>query len=225
MDREQIGVLLKRLRTSRNISQTAIAEAIHVKQNTVSAYEHGAIDVLPKLPEIAKFLNVPMSVFFGEEKGEIREPAAPYNMPPGAIPLSSQEYVFLPVFAKIPCSLPEYSEMDISTRQPVPKFVYTMLYQGAEFVVIAKGDSMAPTINEGALCYIKPATTPINGAIMLVKFEGSCHDGFTIKIVRLSETKVHLEPINKKHKVIECKDGTCQVIGEVVGISQPAPRF
>lgn len=225
MNRKEIGEKIKSLRKQKNISQNDMADAIRVKQNTVSAYETGAIDVMPKIQEIAKFLKVPLTDLLEEKGLSVRETMSNYGMPPGAIPLDTSEYILLPVFAKIPCSLPDYSDHDISARQPVPKYIYTTIYTGAEYIVLAKGDSMAPAINDGALCYVKPATIPVNGAIMLLKFEDSCQDGFTIKIVRLKDDSVELEPINKKHKNIVCKSGVCRVIGEVVGISQPAPRF
>lgn len=149
-------------RREKKWTQDDLAKKVPVSRNTIIKWEAGHTQ-----PDA--YHQKRLEELLGG-RGEVREQGPGYNMPPGAIPLAGADYVYIPVFARIPCSLPDYSEHDVAMRQPVPRFVYSTLYPGAEYIVIAKGDSMAPTINEGALCYIRPCIEPLEGRIMLVKF-------------------------------------------------------
>lgn len=229
MDRKEIGSKIKELRKSKKISQNDMADALKLTQSTISGYENGSIDVMPKLPDIAKFFGVPLSIFFEEvlkkTSIEVQDNQAAYDIPPGAFRLG-QEMLYIPVFAKIPCSFPAYSEQDIQKRVPVNKEIYDNVIPGTEFMMVADGDSMEPYIFNGSLVCFKYATHPVNGAIMLVTFEESAHNGHTIKIVRLHpDGTVELEPINKNHKSITCRSGVCRVVGEFTGVINPPKKF
>ena len=67
----EIGATIKRIREERNYTQTDVANQIGLHYRSYGNYEQGAaaVDVL-KLIEIAKFLNVPVSLIIGETSRE-----------------------------------------------------------------------------------------------------------------------------------------------------------
>ena len=108
MDRKKLGEKIKQLRVLKSISQTDMAKALNVTQSSISAYEKGIVDQMPKLPDIAKYLDVTVSSLL-DEIHMLKESTLPYNAPPNAIPLNQSDYIYIPVFARIPCSLPDYA--------------------------------------------------------------------------------------------------------------------
>ncbi|MFN9766233.1 MAG: helix-turn-helix domain-containing protein [Pseudomonadota bacterium] len=68
-----MGERIASLRKARNLTQTQLAEALGVTQQTVQAYEAGSRRIpVSALPVVARTLSVSLMVLFGEdqEKGE-----------------------------------------------------------------------------------------------------------------------------------------------------------
>lgn len=61
---EQIGMIIKKCRQNRNISQEELAKLIHKSKSTLSKYEKGEISIdISTLTEISEALEVPLSFF------------------------------------------------------------------------------------------------------------------------------------------------------------------
>jgi transcriptional regulator with XRE-family HTH domain len=64
-----MGERIASLRKARNMTQTQLAEALGVTQQTVQAYEAGSRRIpVSALPVVARTLSVSLMVLFGEEQ-------------------------------------------------------------------------------------------------------------------------------------------------------------
>jgi len=74
------------------------------------------------------------------------------------------------------------------------------------FALQIDGDSMSPRINDGDIVILSPSVPAAQGHIAIARFANQI--GVTYKLIRTSENKVHLIPINEKYetRVIEKKD-------------------
>ena len=64
-----MGERIASLRKARNLTQTQLAEALGVTQQTVQAYEAGSRRIpVSALPVVARTLSVSLMVFFGEQQ-------------------------------------------------------------------------------------------------------------------------------------------------------------
>src|SRR5438034_9218568 len=72
-----MGERIASLRKTRNLTQTQLAEALGVTQQTVQAYEAGSRRIpVSALPVVARTLSVSLMVLFGEEQGKGEKAAA-----------------------------------------------------------------------------------------------------------------------------------------------------
>ena len=72
-----MGERIASLRKARNLTQTHLAEALGVTQQTVQAYEAGSRRIPGSaLPVVARTLSVSLMVFFGEQQQQQQEKAA-----------------------------------------------------------------------------------------------------------------------------------------------------
>lgn len=73
-----MGERVAQLRKARNLTQTQLAEALGVAQQTVQGYEAGSRRIpVSALPLLAKTLDVPLEVLFGEESKPMRSKRGP----------------------------------------------------------------------------------------------------------------------------------------------------
>jgi transcriptional regulator with XRE-family HTH domain len=66
------------------------------------------------------------------------------------------------------------------------------------FALRIDGDSMSPRINDGELVIVSPSVPAAQGQVAIVRLAGQI--GVTCKLVRSTETEVHLIPINEKYE-------------------------
>jgi transcriptional regulator with XRE-family HTH domain len=76
--KEKLGTLLKKARTSVNLSQEQVAAHFGVSQDTISKYERGKANISPyKLLEFSRLYEKPVTFFFMTNVSEIK--VAPRN--------------------------------------------------------------------------------------------------------------------------------------------------
>lgn len=64
-----VGAMIRRLRKASGMSQTALAEKLDISYQQVQKYEKGTSELtLKRLRQVALALNVPLSVFMGDQK-------------------------------------------------------------------------------------------------------------------------------------------------------------
>lgn len=78
--RKATGELIKRLRKSKGLSQMRLAELLDVSYQQIQKYEKGVSSIsIDRLKQIAKALDVPVSLFFPSGKEMVSEPLEAYG--------------------------------------------------------------------------------------------------------------------------------------------------
>ncbi len=73
------GRLIKRFRQKKGLSQMALAELIGVSYQQVQKYESGRSSIsIERLQDIARALDIPVTMFFPSEKEALSEEESPY---------------------------------------------------------------------------------------------------------------------------------------------------
>ena len=71
MDYQKIGLMLRKLRTDKHLTQAELAEILHVSNKTVSKWECGSgCPEVPMFPALSKVLNVDFAALFSGETAE-----------------------------------------------------------------------------------------------------------------------------------------------------------
>ena len=123
--------------------------------------------------------------------------------------VGQEDYAWLPLYGDIPCGdLLQVGEENIIDHLPLPRW----LIGPAQFVLRAKGDSMAPSISDGDLLLIEPGNLWKNKDIVIAWVDGEV----TCKRLQLNHSPALLVPDNRDYKVIQVSDETL-ILGRVVG--------
>jgi len=74
------------------------------------------------------------------------------------------------------------------------------------FALLIDGDSMSPRINDGDIVIVSPSVPAVQGHIAIARVSNQI--GVTCKLIRSSDTEVHLIPINERYeaKVVAKKE-------------------
>ena len=71
MDYQKIGLMLRKLRTDKHLTQAELAEMLHVSNKTVSKWECGSgCPEVSMFPALSKVLNVDFAALFSGETAE-----------------------------------------------------------------------------------------------------------------------------------------------------------
>ncbi len=81
---KRIGQIIRESRKARGLTQMKLAELIDVSYQQVQKYEKGSDNIsVERLKQIARALNVPMTLFFPGGEALTGETHAPYRKMPG----------------------------------------------------------------------------------------------------------------------------------------------
>lgn len=196
-----IGNRIRQFRQSRNLTTEDLAIKLNTTRATITRYENGDRkanqDVLFKLAEL---FNVSVDDFFPNRK---RDYSGVTNVvyPNG----DSLHRVSIPIIGEIACGDPITAEENIEgyTEQvfnkPVPS--------GNLFALRCKGDSMEPTIPNGALAIIHEQPEVEDGEIAAVLVDDDNeatlkrikHQGDLVLLIADNSTKYDPIVLDKKH--------------------------
>lgn len=154
-----------------------------------------------KVIEFAKALGVTVMDLLG--------PTAADTIPPGFLPLPETER--LPLVGQIACGTPILAEENIQDYVDVPKAAH------ATFVLLCKGDSMAPRIQDGDLVYVRKQPMVENGELAAVRVEEEA----TLKRVYISPSQIILQAENPAYPPFVYSGpelNTITIEGKIVGI-------
>lgn len=198
-----IGDNIKYLRTSHGLSQTELGKIAGVTDKAVSTWEKG--EKTPRMGAIER-----MAAYFGVTKSYIIDgrQTAPV-IPEGFQPMPPMENV--PLVGSIACGTPILAEQNVEDVVSIPSEWH------ASFTLMCKGDSMAPTIQEGDLVAIRIQPEVENGEIAAVRIENEA----TLKRVYLHDDYIELRPDNMSHpSIIRRKDemNDVHIEGKAVGL-------
>lgn len=144
---------IKRLRKMHGYTQYEFAKMLHVSPNSVSAWEIGRNKpLMDKITIMAKLFNVSTSEIIGDARN-------PTNM------IAVTQVVNIPVIGQIACGDPILAEQNIDGYRAE---IADRVPSGSLFFLRCKGNSMEPTISDGAYVLIKKQPEVEEGEIAAV---------------------------------------------------------
>lgn len=216
MVENSIASQIKRLRNARGWTQPQLADKLSVSKQTISNWETGIkVPRMGSLQKIANLFNVKIgeitNASIASEESSI---AKPNNV---IYPLSiGMQQISIPIIGTIACGDPITAEENIegytteAFNKPIP--------DGTLFALHCKGQSMEPTIPDGALAIIREQPDVEDGEIAAVLVD---HDNeATLKRVKHQGNIVMLMPDNKDFDpIILNEEYPGRIIGKVIRYS------
>lgn len=191
---------IKTLRKKHKYTQEELANLLHVKRTTVASWEQGQNSPrMDKVQRMSLLFNVPMSQIIGEDGApdiDVQTVPDTTNViyPKGDL----LKRVAIPIVGEIACGDPIMAEENIDgyTEQIFTNNVPS----GPLFALRCKGDSMEPTIPDGALAIIHEQPEVEDGEIAAVLVDDDCEA--TLKRIKHQGKLVMLVPDNKQYDPI-----------------------
>lgn len=203
--REIFSENLQRILNERKIDQRALADQLKVTETSVSNWVQGKkYPRIDKIQKMADFLNVSKSELIEED----------FEKPGNLINISSKT-VRIPILGAISCGDPIIAEENFKgwreeSIDSVPN--------GNIIILEAQGDSMAPTIPDGAFVMIREQPDVENGEIAAVRVNGDTEA--TLKRIKKQNNMVVLMPDNPNHQpYIVTEDNPVTIIGKAMKYS------
>lgn len=95
-DTRTVGRLIKETRKTKGMTQMELSERVGVSYQQIQKYEKGFDTIsVDRLKQIAKALDVPITLFFPSDKDMVAETTAPYGK------MTDDEYQLLRLFRSI----------------------------------------------------------------------------------------------------------------------------
>lgn len=198
-----IGERIKDARIKKDLTLLEVAERLGKTEATIQRYESGNIKNLKNdiILELAQILNVSPAYLMGWEK-----PANAYEVKPN--------FVKVPILGEIACGEAAlvYESVEGYTTEPISD-----LPSGSVFALRAKGESMLPTIPDGALVIIREQAVVENGEIAAVLLNGDTEA--TLKRIKRQGDVLLLVPDNKDYDIIIVDDNNpARIIGKAISV-------
>lgn len=201
--RKVISDNLKRLmKENGNMSQRELSRIANVSESTVGKWL--LLKATPRMGAIQKIAD-----HFGVLKSDITEKKI--DEPENIYPVAS-ESIHIPILGEIACGDPIYAEENFAGYRVEPK---DAVPSGNSYYLQAKGDSMEPTIPDGAYVLIREQPDVENGEIAAVLL--STDNEATLKRVSKQNDTIILVPDNPKHSpTVVTADNPVKIIGKAI---------
>lgn len=178
-NRDLLGLTIKTMRESRNMTQAELGKAIGKNASAISNYEHGTREPdFDTLEAMADAFNVPMSAFIVN-----RTPKQPFDVFP------VENVVEIPVVGTIRCGPGGLAMQEIDGYMPAAN----VKNPSECFYLRIVGDSMAPRIQEGDLALVRRQPDVESGELAAVVIDGE--EG-TLKKVIKKQNAIILQAFN-----------------------------
>lgn len=213
--REIFADNLQALLNSRDVSQKVLAEHLGVSETSVSYWSRGEkYPRIDKIQKIADYFNITMRDLM-EDKNKSSIDDTSLDHPPNLIEISPAT-IKIPILGKIACGDPITAEENlIGYRYESPE----NLPSGKLIYLKTKGDSMEPTIPNGAYVLIREQPEVENGEIAAVLVNGDTEA--TLKRVKKQGDTVFLMPDNPKHEpYVISAENPARIIGKAIRYTQ-----
>ena len=184
-------------------NQTDIARELGIPETTMSNWIKAK--TYPRADKIQLLAD-----YFGISRSSLTE-EQPTNIEP-----IYPRVIKIPILGEIACGEPLYVEENFAGyREEIADFVPN----GNVFYLVAKGDSMEPTIPNGAYVMVREQPTVENGEIAAVLVNGNTEA--TLKRVKKQSGIVLLVPDNPKHEpIIVNNENPAHIIGKAIKYTQ-----
>lgn len=183
------GEKIRKLRTELGMTQEELGQKVGVKNAAIYKYESGLVVNLKRstIAKLAQALGTTPRYLMGFEDDPKAETQ---QIPPGFVRLP--EMVELPIIGEIACGTP------ITAVENVAGYDHALRSWRADFALVCRGDSMAPTIHDGDVVAIRKEPEVQNGQIAAVRIG----DEATLKTVYLFPDRLMLQPVNPAYPPI-----------------------
>ena len=201
---------IKKLRSSKKITQSALEKLLNVHQTAVSQWEKGYTSPdISQAKEMAKIFNVSIACIFDEE------PIV------GAITTASRpKGVRITVYGNVAAGVPIEAITDYDTDNPddweeIPE---EMAASGDYIALRIKGDSMEPKFSPGDVVIVRLQEDADSGDIVIAMVNG---DEATCKKLQKSADGIMLVALNPAYAPMyfsrkQCIDIPVRILGRVV---------
>ena len=202
-NRKKISQNINRLIQERGVTQVEIHNHTKIPRSTLTGYVKGTST--PNSGNIQKIAD-----FFGVRKSEI-DPR--FKTPKNISRVT--EMVEIPVLGEIACGDPITAEENISGYR---EEVADMIPSGELFYLIAKGNSMSPTIPDKSYVLIRSQPTVEDGEIAAVLVNSDTEA--TLKRVKHQGDLVLLVPDNKSYDpYVVTPKNPARILGKAIRLS------
>jgi len=197
----EIGNYIKQLRDRKGLTTEELGKRVGVTKATISRYENGSRKIsMDDIPKFASALDVsPMDILIGTKQISNVE-------------IVSEEMAKIPILGTIACGDPILAEENIEGYMYENK---ENLPSGTLFGLIAKGNSMEPSIPHGAKVLIREQTEVEYGEIAAVLVNGDTEA--TLKRIKRQGDIIMLMPDNPNYEpYIVTETNPARIIGKAV---------
>ena len=200
---KQVIELIQGLRKENKISVEELAKRVGIAKSTLSRYENGQREFpINDVGKYAKVFNVTVEYLLGLPE----RPTNTIDIQPN--------FVKIPILGAIACGEAAlvYESVEGYTAEPISD-----LPSGSVFALRAKGESMLPTIPDGALVIIREQAVVENGEIAAVLLNGDTEA--TLKRIKRQGDVLLLVPDNKDYDIIIVDDNNpARIIGKAISV-------
>lgn len=202
--REDISRNINELISTRNVTQVDIHNHTGIPRSTLTGYVKGtSTPNAGNIQKLADFFNVPKSAIDPRYESKI------VNM------MQVKEMASVPIIGDIACGDPITAEENI---QGYREEVADTLPTGNLFYLHCKGNSMAPTIPNGAYVLIRQQPDVEDGEIAAVLVNGDTEA--TLKRVKRQGDLVMLMPDNQSYSpYVVTPDNPARILGKALKMS------
>ncbi len=202
----EIARYIEKILDRENMKPIDLANKMGVDRSTISRYLNGTRKIqMDEIPRIANALGVtPVELLVDNE-----ELKSVTNIEP-----ITSKMVKIPILGTIACGEP------ILVAENMEGYIYEIadgLPSGNLFTLIAKGDSMEPTIPNGSKVIVREQPVVENGEIAAVRVNGDTEA--TLKRIKKQGNIVMLMPDNPNHDpIIVTENNPATIIGKAVRV-------
>lgn len=206
MDNAAVSERIKKRRKELGLSYKDLSDRTGIPKSTLQRYETGSIKNIPldKLGTLASGLDTTAMFIIGQDENSNAE-------------IIDHGIYRLPVFDSVSAGFGAYADSRVVCY--IPTFVE---HRGdcEDFLWInVRGDSMAPTIEDGDRILVRKTDSVKNGCIAVVMIE----DEAFVKKIKYGRNWIELHSINPYYPVRRFEDkeaDSVRVVGEVIEVSK-----
>lgn len=203
---DKLGHKIRVARVDAMLSQSDLAKLVGVSRSAIASYELGVNEPpISILQAISRSTGKPISWFLSDDDhlvAQVAEHISRYGV-------SSPKKI--PVLGKVPAG----DWDDASLPDAIDYLDLSNLSASADFALIVQGNSMHPTIHDGAYVLVQFGRLPKNRDIVVVRNE---HGDATLKRYIKLKDKVYLVADNPEYDDVRSEIGF--VVGVVVAVIQ-----
>lgn len=206
MEKNNIALRIAERRKELGLSYQELADRTGISKSTLQRYETGSISSVPlkKLEVLVKGLETTAEHLLGEVLGEGSE-------------ILSSNICRVPVFNSVSAGFGCYADSHITSY--LPTYIENLSEKDDYLWINVKGDSMAPTIEDGDRILVKKQDSVENGSVAVVMIE---EEAF-VKKIKYGKNWIELHSFNPYYPVrhLENSDAdSIRIVGVVTEVSK-----